>query len=303
MKAVNLLPPDMRGTPARTTTAATPVVGVPVATSEGPGPYILLGALAAGVLMMAAYVLVGNTIKDREAELARVQQEQAATLARATALKPFADFQALATARVATVQALAASRFDWEQGLRDLARAVPREMRLTRLAGDLGGADAISSNPLRGAIAAPAFSLSGCTASHTDVAKLMSRLRNIRGVSRVSLASSVKEAPSAQGAAQPAVTESSTEGRLCRGTRVPTFEVVVFFGDSAATTAGTVPPATTASPAPGTTPAPAGAEPAPGSTSGAAGAGGVAAPADVDAQSGTGSGAPGTAPATPGGTP
>ena len=39
----------------------------------------------------------------------------------------------MAKARVQTVRDLAGSRFDWEQALRDLSRAVPADVTLTSL--------------------------------------------------------------------------------------------------------------------------------------------------------------------------
>ena len=43
----------------------------------------------------------------------------------------------MAKARVQTVRDLAGSRFDWEQALRDLSRAVPADVTLKSLAGDI----------------------------------------------------------------------------------------------------------------------------------------------------------------------
>ena len=60
-----------------------------------------------------------------------------------------------------------------------------------------GGGGGSNTGTLRGDITAPAFQISGCTASHDDVARLMSRLRLINGVQRVTLSDSVK--PSAAG--------------------------------------------------------------------------------------------------------
>lgn len=71
---------------------------------------------------------------------------------------------------------------------------------------------------MRGDIDAPAFELKGCTASQDDVAQLMSRLRLIDGVTRVTLEDST-ETPSTTGSTVPA------QGG-CTG---PTFDMVVFF--------------------------------------------------------------------------
>src|SRR5689334_16646491 len=134
MRAVNLLPPDLRSGPK----GPAPAVASGEKTS-GAGAFIVLGVLAFCVLAMAAYVLAGNTVKDRKAELARATAESNAITAKATALKPYADFESLVNTRVQTVKDLATSRFDWEQALRDLSRAVPNDVTIADIKGDLGG--------------------------------------------------------------------------------------------------------------------------------------------------------------------
>ena len=95
MKAVNLLPPDLRsaGSPASAVGSADENVG-------RAGAFGVLGALAFCVVALAAYVLTSNTIKDRQAHLDQVTAQAAASSQRAAQLKPFADFQAQAAQRV-----------------------------------------------------------------------------------------------------------------------------------------------------------------------------------------------------------
>src|SRR4051794_28736578 len=195
MKAVNLLPHDTRGA------AKAPAEHAAVVTTDGAsgfGAFVLLGALALAVLAVAGVVLAGNTIKDREAQLASVQAQQKQIEGRAAKLKPYAEFDQLASERVATVKDLAGHRFDWEQALRDLSRALPADVTLSSIDGnvstDSGGA---GGSALRSAIAAPAITLDGCTTNQHSVARLMARLRNVDGVTRVSLSKSEK---STQGA-------------------------------------------------------------------------------------------------------
>src|SRR5437762_4236285 len=113
MKAVNLLPSDQRGsskTPAAAATSAP--------SGSAFGAWVVIGVLAFAVAATAVYVMTTNTINDRKAKLASVTAEAQATQAQAQALQKFADFQSLASQRVATVKGLADSRFDWEQALR-----------------------------------------------------------------------------------------------------------------------------------------------------------------------------------------
>jgi Tfp pilus assembly protein PilN len=284
MRAVNLLTPELRS--AQKGTGA-PKASV-METSGGIGAFAVLGALALCVAAVAGYVLAGNTIKERTATLAAVSAKNDATVKRAADLKPYADFQDLAQTRVNTVQALASARFDWEQSLRDLSRALPSDVYLSTVEGDVGGSSGGGASGIRSAITSPAITLDGCTRNQPAVASLMSRLRNIQGVTRVSLSKSDKPDAITASAGQ-------TVGPCGKGTP-PTFELVVFFekatvgadlatatGDggtsgttgttgstasapAAATGAAAATPSASATPAAGSTPA---ASPTPAATTGA----------------------------------
>lgn len=221
MKAVNLLPPDLRGagTPASAVGSADDSVG-------RAGALGVLGALAFCVLALAAYVLTTNTIKDRQAELDQVTAQAASVTQRATQLKPFADFQAQAAQRVATVRDLASARFDWEQALRDISRAVPANVTLTSLTGTVSAENGAGGSSTRAAIAAPAIELKGCTTGQRAVADLLSRLRTVDGVSRVSLSKSDRPEVAAS-TSSPSSGATAVPG--CGAGRPPAFEIVMFF--------------------------------------------------------------------------
>ena len=225
MKAVNLLPSDMRKAAAKATARVRPE------RAEGIGAYVLLGALALCVTALAAYVLTNNTVKQRTADLQQVTAEAEATAAKAAALKPYADYEAMASARVDTVRGLAAARFDWEQALRDLSRAVPAEVKLQNLTGDMGlpGTESGGGDPLRGSIQAPAITVTGCAPDQPAVATMMSRLRAVDGVTRVSLSKSVKDESSG-----PTPVGSQESDAPCGRKSPPSFSAVVFFEGSSA---------------------------------------------------------------------
>jgi Tfp pilus assembly protein PilN len=249
MKAVNLLPSDPRGAP-KATAAITARQDAP----RGPGAFIVLGALAFGVLALAGYVLTTNTIKDRQAEISRLEVQQQAAERRVAALKPYAEFDQLAKARFATLRDLAGQRFDWDQALRDLSRALPRDVTIKSLDGSLGAA---ASAP--GAAAQqdasgrnPQITLTGCTRSQKSVARLMARLATVNGVTRVKLASSGKSEAAATPAAGSA--GATAQEPPCGSGSRPDFNVAVQFGTGAAPASGNAPvPATGAGAA--TTPA------------------------------------------------
>jgi Tfp pilus assembly protein PilN len=223
MKAINLLPPDSRTTPMAGATKA-------VATTEEPGgigAFVLLGVLAACVVALAAYVLTTNSVKDRQAQLDAATAQAQSTAQRAAQLKPYADFQQMAETRIQTVKDLAASRFDFEQALRDISRAIPADVTLTSLNGSISSAaGGGSSSTVRSAIAAPAVTLQGCTVGQKQVATLLSRLRSVDGVTRVTLTKSVK--PDAN-TATAGGTNGSDANVGCGTKRPPAFEIVMFF--------------------------------------------------------------------------
>jgi Tfp pilus assembly protein PilN len=221
MRAVNLLPSDLRNVAP----ATAPDAGQEPR-AEGIGAYVVLGALALCVAMLAVYVVASNNVKQKQADLERVTAEAAAASQQVAALKPYADFDALTKARVETVRGLAAARFDWEQALGDLSRSVPSDIKLSSLSGDMGLPGASgggSSDPLRGSISAPAISLAGCAPDQPSVAQMLARLRTVDGVTRVALSKS-----------EAASTETAGTESPCKGKNPPSFSAVVFFERSAA---------------------------------------------------------------------
>jgi Tfp pilus assembly protein PilN len=220
MRAVNLLTPDLRSAPKGKGASGPSAMETP----GGIGAIAVLGALALCVAALAGYVLANNIVKQREAELARVSTKADATRAEAAKLKPYVDFQDVAQQRAGTVQALASARFDWEQALRDLSRAMPEEVFLSSIDGSVGGSATGGGSSLRGSISSPAIELKGCTKSQPAVASLMSRLRNVQGVTRVALAKSDKDGSAGA---------SGSTVNPCGKGAPPSFEMVIFFEKSA----------------------------------------------------------------------
>jgi Tfp pilus assembly protein PilN len=243
MRAVNLIPDDSRrgwgGSGGR----------------SGGSVYVLLGTLAVALALVTVYVLTTNQISDQKAKVAALQAEAATAQGTAAQLSPYVEFAKLAQARTGTVRAIASSRFDWHAALAGLSRVVPANTSLQSLVATVapgvgvGGAGG-SGADLRGAIAAPAFQISGCSDSQVDVARLISRLKVINGVTRVSLEDSQKSGSSQPGAA----VSSAAGGSGCRA-GAPTFDLVVFFtplANAGVTSVGTQPVSSTTATPPAT---------------------------------------------------
>ena len=214
MRAVNLIPGDARKGGA----------GPSVSLAQVPA-YVVLGALAVLVAFAVLYVLTNNKIGDRQAQVTSLKAQVAQTQAQAGSFANYAAFEQTASTRVLTVRELAATRFDWHAALSDLSRVVPANTSLQTITGTVssGSATTGGGSALRGAITAPALELTGCTASQDDVARLISRLRLINGVTRVSLSSSQEST-----AISAASTGTPGSAQGC-GAGTPTFSIVAFF--------------------------------------------------------------------------
>jgi Tfp pilus assembly protein PilN len=232
MRAVNLLPPDTRGA-----SKVSADLGAGPEAKGGAGPFVVLAVMAACVAAAAGYVLTENTVKQRQTDLAQVTARQQAIANQAAQLKPYADFDSTARARVQTVKDLATSRFDWEQALRDLSRAIPQDVTLSTLSGDISSSAGGSSSPLRGAISAPAISITGCASGQVEVARLMARLGDIDGVTRVSLSSSAAQRIDTADSSGSSVDKRNAAP--CGTGKRPAFDIVMFFERATAKVATT----------------------------------------------------------------
>lgn len=251
MRAVNLIPSESRR-------------GGTAISQSGAGAYLVLGGLAALVLMLSVYAYEGSKIKSKRAEAAQTSQKAAATQAAAAKLGNYTSFSALKEARIKTVTSIANSRFNWSQAMHDLARVIPPNTWLTSLTGTVSPSVAVNApgggggggSDLRSAVNAPAIQISGCTTSQPAVAKMMARMRLIDGVDRVTLTSSEKGDEAAVGGG--AASDSAADSGDCRAgsDQYPKFDLIVFFEPlETATAAATTDPNAAAQATPTTTPA------------------------------------------------
>jgi Tfp pilus assembly protein PilN len=199
---------------------------------------------------VTVYVLTSNTISARKTQLASLQGQLSQQQAAISRLSNYTQFEKLAQQRAATVRQIAASRFDWHSALSDLSKVMPANASLQSLlatvapgasasgAGGSTAGSAVSSGSVRVAINAPAFEIKGCTASQDDVARLISRLRLINDVQRVTLEDSTKEGATQVGVAS-STSSSGTSGSTGCSANGPSFDLVVFFNPLAGALTGT----------------------------------------------------------------
>jgi Tfp pilus assembly protein PilN len=227
VKAVNLLPGDARGRGA----------GGSLSLGQLGPVHLVLAALVVVLAYVTVTVLTDNTISQRKSQIAELHQQldqEQVVIARFNAYR---QFEKLAQQRDETVRQIASSRFDWHGALSDLSKVMPADASLQSLlataapgasVSGAGGSTSGSSSGLRAAINAPAFELKGCTATQDDVARLISRVRLINDVQRVTLQDSSKPL------SQPGATTGSSTVAAAAATgscpaHGPGFDMVVFF--------------------------------------------------------------------------
>jgi Tfp pilus assembly protein PilN len=181
MRPVNLLPDQHRRGPR---------VG-----AMANGAYIVVGVLAALLVIALAYTLTSNQANSRKSQAAEVKQEADQAEARSKQLGAFGNFASIKATRTASVKQLATGRFDWERFMRELAVVLPKGAWLqdvdASVTGDTAGDSGTStaSTPAN-APKLPTAHLTGCTPHQTDVADFMVRLRKLYLVQDVELKSS-----------------------------------------------------------------------------------------------------------------
>jgi Tfp pilus assembly protein PilN len=221
MRPVNLIPKEER------TGARRPLRGGPIA-------YIVLGGLLAAFAAVTVLVVTNNQISDSKAEISRLNVEIAGAEARASESAAYTQFHQLADQRATTVANLADSRFDWERVMRELSLILPDDIWLTGLTASVkpGLADS-SASGLRDAIPGPALQMNGCGIGQESVARFVSSLKEIEGVTRVGVQSSAL-ADSATGGGSASASESCEGGSF-----VAQFQLVVAFDAAPIPTTGT----------------------------------------------------------------
>ena len=222
MRPVNLIPPEERRgdkAPMRT----------------GPLSYVVVAVLALALLAVTAIVLTSNQISDRKAEKESIDSQVAQAQAQANRLKPYADFATLQQSRELTVQNLAQSRFDWQRVLREVAIVIPGEVWLTKLTAkvspdvqtaDSGSSSSSSAGSSDTSITGPSLAIEGCASGHDAVASFLAALRDVDGVTRVSVLKSDRPDLSASTGSSAGTT--TTEGCAARDF-ISTFEIEAAF--------------------------------------------------------------------------
>ena len=123
MKAVNLIPTDSRRIRSSSPRAlATPAFAV-------------IFALAVAVALVTVYVLTSNTVSERQATVASLQQQVVQEQAQVAQLGELRAVRTAGPGPGPTVRVIAQTRFNWHAALADLSKVVPANTSLQSLLG------------------------------------------------------------------------------------------------------------------------------------------------------------------------
>ena len=123
MRAINLIPVEQRRGAGRGGGGKTSV-----------GVYAVLGGLGAAVVCVLAFVLLSNSINEKNEKLADLEAQAQGEKQVADALRPYGQFADMQRARHQQISTLTSGRFDWERALRQLSLALPRNVYLLNVA-------------------------------------------------------------------------------------------------------------------------------------------------------------------------
>jgi Tfp pilus assembly protein PilN len=185
VRAINLLPKDSdsrRGQPQKTQW----LVLVPV----------VLAVLLTAVLS-AMFLSASGTAKDKQAELATLQDElRAIPTPDAAKVKTQSALAADKQARVTAVSAALSRRVAWDRVFRELSLVLPDDVWLATISAKApvpsSSAIAPPAAAPGSALAATGFTIDGFTYSHAAVARLLSRLAVIPDLVNVQLQQSTR---------------------------------------------------------------------------------------------------------------
>lgn len=191
MRAVNLLPPELR---ARTAGEGDPRVA-----------YGIIGGLALLLVMVIVAVMYSNkaTTLNAQAEALNAKADRA----RAQTVRPvqaFNDFAGVAQSRTLLVGGLAASRFPWGNALYNLSRSLPEDVTLNDINAITADSSVAAANQATGGAAVsstalPSLTLTGCTSGWIGYSRLMVWLKEMPGVSSVKSTQSTSSGVKAEG--------------------------------------------------------------------------------------------------------
>jgi Tfp pilus assembly protein PilN len=215
VRAVNLIPSEQREHRSGYANRSQGVV------------YVLLGMLAGVALLAFLYGVARHEITSKQSEITHYEAEAARIQAQASTLAPFKSFIAMREGREKAVRELVDSRFDWAHVLAELGRVLPPGTSVGTLEGCVSGsspsgageggctagaasASSSSSSSSKSGSAStvasatppgsiPHFTLAGCAKNQSTVARMLTDLRLIDGVSEAELESASKSGTSSGG--------------------------------------------------------------------------------------------------------
>ncbi len=230
MRPINLIPVEIKRRRVRRDT--------------GIAPYVVTAVAALLVAGVFGYVLMHNQVTSKKNEAAELSAEVKQAEAEAAAMAGYGKFAVMKQARLAGLTMIAQSRFPWGDVIKDISKAIPSNAWLIEITGmaakganvgtESGGESTAqgSGEDIEIDVPGPTVQLIGCSYKQSDVAKTMTRLRNISGVRQVLLKESKEKIKGEKGSSA----SSADQEEECR-TRfgIHKFEITLTFSPGPAT--------------------------------------------------------------------
>ncbi|HLW96621.1 MAG TPA: hypothetical protein VKS25_14690 [Solirubrobacteraceae bacterium] len=177
MRAVNLIPAEQRR-------GAGGIGG-----RSGGIVYVLTGGLALLVLLGVVYALAVHSVADKKGQLASLTEQVTETQAQAQVLQPYIAVAALSQSSTSQVVALAKSRFDWPNAMRQLALALPADVTFISFTGATADASTVAAGTASSSTGngGTDFTITGCAATQREIAAVLINLTSVPDVTNVSL--------------------------------------------------------------------------------------------------------------------
>ena len=218
MRPVNLIPEEQRRGPS-------------AKRRGGPLAYVLVGAMVALLAGVTMLVLTNNQISQDKTEIATLEAETTAAESKAASLAAYTQLRDVSESRVPTVTELADSRFNWERVLREIALVLPSEIWLTNLTGTVKPSVVVENGAtiaIRASVPGPALQILGCAPGQDGVARFISALKDVDGVTRVGVQeSAIGTEESGSGAESDSAGTATTE--CPKNGYTSAFQIVVAF--------------------------------------------------------------------------
>ena len=143
------------------------------------------------MIFLTASASERNQIDSKQEQITAIASEADTAEAETGRLAAYTDFGALRDRRIATVTQLTGQRTNWAHQIGEIARVMPSNVWFSSLTGQ-DGSVVTATAPATPDADGATIDLAGCTVGHRSVSSVMSAMRRIDRIKKVTLTSTEK---------------------------------------------------------------------------------------------------------------